>query len=50
MSKSLSTLLLSDPKHKLAMAVDAIAVALQNKHEELLNAILEWKLKDKPDL
>ena len=36
--------------HKLTMAVDAIAVALQNKHEELLNARLEWKPKDKPDL
>ena len=35
---------------KLAMAADAIAVALQNKHEELLNARLEWKPEDKPDL
>jgi len=36
--------------HKLAMAADAVAVALQNKHEELLNSRLEWKPKDKPDL
>ena len=35
---------------KLAMAADAIAFALQNKHEELLNARLEWKPADKPDL
>jgi hypothetical protein len=35
--------------HKLAMAADAIAVALQNKHEELLNTRLEWNLEDKPD-
>jgi hypothetical protein len=35
---------------KLAMAADAIAVALQNKHEELLNSRLEWKPADKPDL
>jgi hypothetical protein len=35
--------------HKLAMAAYAIAVALQNKHEELLNARLEWKPADKPD-
>ncbi len=36
--------------HKLAMAADAIAVALQNKHDELLNARLEWKQEDKPDI
>lgn len=36
--------------HKLVMAADAIAVALQNKHEELLNSRLEWKSADKPDL
>jgi hypothetical protein len=35
--------------HKLAIAVDAIAVALHNKHEELLNARLEWNPEDKPD-
>ena len=34
---------------KLAMAADAIAVALQNKHEELLNARLQWKPADKPE-
>jgi hypothetical protein len=31
---------------KLALAADAIAVALQNKHDELLSARLEWKLED----
>ena len=36
--------------HKLAMAADAIAAALQNKHDELLNARLQWKSDDKPDL
>jgi hypothetical protein len=36
--------------YKLAMAADAIVVALQNKHEELLNSRLEWKPADKPDL
>lgn len=35
---------------KLAMTADAIAVALQNKHEELLNSRLEWNPADKPDL
>ena len=35
---------------KLAMAAKAIAVALQNKHEELLNSRLEWNPADKPDL
>jgi hypothetical protein len=35
---------------KLAMAADAIAVALQNKHDELLNARLQWKPEDKADL
>ena len=35
---------------KLALAAEAIAIALQNKHEELLNSRLEWKPKDKPDL
>lgn len=34
----------------LATAADAIAVALQNKYEELLNDRLEWKPADKPDL
>ena len=36
--------------HKLAMAADAIAVALLNKQEELFNARLNWKPADKPDL
>ena len=36
--------------HKLAMAAGAIAVALQNKHDELLNAKLQWKPEDKADL
>jgi hypothetical protein len=36
--------------HKLAMAADAIAVALQNKHDELLNDSLEWKPEEKSDL
>ena len=36
--------------HKLAMAADAIAVALHNKHDELLNSSLEWEPADKPDL
>jgi hypothetical protein len=35
--------------HKLAMAADAIAVALQNKHDELLNARLEWNPEEKSD-
>ena len=35
--------------HKLALAADAIAVALQNKHEELLNSRLEWKMEEKSD-
>jgi hypothetical protein len=35
--------------HKLAMAADAIAVALQNKHDELLNARLQWKPEEKPE-
>jgi hypothetical protein len=35
---------------KLARAADAIAVALQNKHDELLNARLQWKPEDKADL
>jgi len=35
---------------KLALAADAIAVALQNKHDELLNSRLEWKLEEKSDL
>jgi len=35
--------------HKLAMAADAIAAALQNKHDELLNAGLEWKPEEKSD-
>jgi hypothetical protein len=35
---------------ELAMAAKAIAVALQNKHEELLNSRLEWEPADKPDL
>jgi hypothetical protein len=34
---------------KLAMAADAIAVALQNKHDELLNARLQWNAEDKTD-
>jgi hypothetical protein len=36
--------------HKLALAANAIAVALQNKHDELLNAGLEWEQEDKPDI
>ena len=36
--------------HKLAKAAGAIALALHNKHEELVNARLEWKPADKPDL
>ena len=32
--------------HKLAMAANAIAIALQNKNDELLNAKLEWKRED----
>ena len=36
--------------HKLAMAADAIAVALQDKHDELLSARLEWKGEEKSDL
>jgi hypothetical protein len=36
--------------HKLAIAADAIAVALRNKHEELLNARLEWNPEKKPDI
>ena len=36
--------------HKLAMAAGAIAAALQNKHDELLNARLGWKPEDKPEL
>ena len=35
---------------KLAMAADAIAVALQDKHDELLSARLEWKGEEKSDL
>ena len=35
--------------HKLAAAANAIAVALQNKHDELLNARLEWKIEEKSD-
>jgi hypothetical protein len=35
---------------ELATAAKAIAVALQNKHEELLNSRLEWKPAEKPDL
>jgi hypothetical protein len=35
---------------KLAMAADAIAVALQDKHDELLSARLEWKVEEKSDL
>jgi hypothetical protein len=35
---------------KLAIAADAIAVALQNKHDELLNARLQWEPEDKADL
>ena len=36
--------------HKLAMATDAIANALQDKHEEILSARLEWKVEENPDL
>jgi len=36
--------------HKLAMATDAIANALQDKHDELLNARLEWKIEENSDL
>jgi hypothetical protein len=36
--------------HKLALAANAIVVALQNKHDELLNAGLEWEQEDKPDI
>jgi hypothetical protein len=36
--------------HRLAETAGAIAVALQNKHDELLNARLEWKLEEKSDL
>jgi hypothetical protein len=35
---------------KLAMTADAIAVALQHKHDELVNARLQWKPEDKSDL
>jgi hypothetical protein len=35
--------------HKLAMAANGIAVALRNKHEELLNARLEWNPDSQPD-
>ena len=36
--------------HKLAMATDAIANALQDKHDELLSARLEWKVEENSDL
>jgi len=36
--------------HKLATATDAIAIALQDKHDELLSARLEWKMEEKSDL
>lgn len=36
--------------HKLALAANAIAVALQNKQDELMNSRLEWKLEEKSDL
>jgi hypothetical protein len=36
--------------HKLATAAEAIAIALQNKHDELLNARLQWEPEDKADI
>jgi hypothetical protein len=35
---------------KLAMTADAIALALQNKHDEILSDRLQWKPEDKSDL
>jgi hypothetical protein len=36
--------------HKLAMVSNAISIALQNKHDELLNARLEWNPEENSDL
>ena len=36
--------------HKLAMATDAIANALQDKHKELLSARLGWEVEENTDL